>query len=157
MWLCPSFRGAMPFFTNVTRKDLQMETKKTSNKPKIAPQGGLLSDGVVFTEKSQTTPNRAYSAGELLRRATNGTMPPIYQEAVPYDFDDIVNGKHVTYDYQEQFDCDPVPAFPQIEDIFAMRDQAQQALNNANMLIKKQLEAEKEKEQATVTTEPNNQ
>lgn len=116
-----------------------------------------LSSKQYFTSKSMTVPGQSFSAGELIKRSTNGTMPPIFMEAVPYDFDDVVNGKQVTYDYQEQFDCDPLPAFPQIEDIFTLRDQAAQALNKANYLIKKQAEREQQAESAMPSTPTENQ
>lgn len=112
-----------------------------------------LSDGVKFTEKSLTQPNQAFTATELIRRSVNGTMPAVYTEGLAYDFEDFVNGKQVTYWEQEYGDVDPIPSFPQLEDIFEMRDLAKESNSKANYLIKKHLEEEQKQEASTSIVE----
>lgn len=114
----------------------------------------LLSDGYRNHEKSKTQPGMAYSATELLRRSQNGTMPSIYQEGMAYDFDDFVNGKQQTFADQELYDVEPIPAYPSLEDIFEMREQAKATLNNVNRLIKKHLEDEKKLGESTPSDDP---
>lgn len=113
-----------------------------------------LKDGCTFTEKSQTQPGLAFTGAELLRRSLNGTMPAIYQDASPYDFEDVVNGKQITYAEQEIWDVEPLPAFPSLEEVFEMREMAQRTLSDANRLIKKHLEQENKVEEVTPVTQP---
>lgn len=109
-----------------------------------------------FTEKSLTQPGMAFTAADLLRRSKNGTMPAVYQESQPYDFEDFYSdGKQVTYSEQESYDGEPLPSFPTLEDLFELRDRAKDLKNDTNMLIKKHLEDELKAKQTNTSIENN--
>lgn len=67
-----------------------------------------------FTEKSLTQPGQAYSAGEIIRRSLNGTMPAIYHDG-SYDL------KEDLYENQESDDSF-IDSEPQLEDVAALQE-----------------------------------
>lgn len=82
---------------------------------------------LIFTDVSLTEPGMAFSGSELMRRSANGTMPPIYHDHVPYDFeepddDDTTSPRRNYLQQEEATNFEPLPVYPNFDDVLASKN-----------------------------------
>lgn len=111
---------------------------------------------LIFTDPSLTEPGMAFSGAELMRRSANGTMPAIYHDHVPYDFeepdeDDTTSPRRSYLQQESQTDFAPLPTYPNFDDVLASKntiDRVKEAIVNVARSSKNSKSASKSSENA---------
>lgn len=111
---------------------------------------------LIFTDPSLTEPGMAFSGAELMRRSANGTMPPIYHDHVPYDFEepddeDTTSPRRSYLQQESETNFAPLPTYPNFDDVLASKntvERVKDAIVNVARTTKKSKSAPKSSENA---------